>query len=72
MPQIAAHYLIASMAQIPFFLFCEEKFLMACKNFFQTLKPNLQETDQNFEIRVLQKCLRIIFSYLARELLSFS
>ncbi len=29
--------------------------------FFETLKPDSQETAQNFEKRVLQKCLRITF-----------
>jgi hypothetical protein len=32
---------------------------MSYKHFFETLKPDLQETAQNFEKHVLQKCLRI-------------
>jgi hypothetical protein len=34
---------------------------MSYKHFFEHLKPDSQETDQNFEKRVLQKCLRITF-----------
>ena len=34
---------------------------MSYQHFFQTLKPDSQETAQNFEKRVLQKCLRITF-----------
>jgi hypothetical protein len=34
---------------------------MSYKHFFETLKPDSQETAQNFEKRVLQKCLRITF-----------
>jgi len=34
---------------------------MSYEHFFETLKPYSQETAQNFEKRVLQKCLRIAF-----------
>jgi hypothetical protein len=34
---------------------------MSYWHFLKTLKPDSQETAQNFEKRVLQKCLRITF-----------
>jgi hypothetical protein len=34
---------------------------MSYKHFFETLKPDSQETAKKFEKRVLQKCLRITF-----------
>ncbi len=34
---------------------------MSYKHFFETLKPDSQETAQNFEKRVLQKFLRSTF-----------
>ncbi len=34
---------------------------MSYKYFFETFKPDSQETAQNFEKPVLQKCLRITF-----------
>jgi hypothetical protein len=34
---------------------------MSYQHFFETLKPDSQETAQNFEKRVLQKILRITF-----------
>ncbi len=34
---------------------------MSFQHIFETLKPNSQETAQNFEKRVLQKCLRHTF-----------
>ena len=34
---------------------------MSYQHFFETLKPDSQETAKNFEKRVLQKCLRITF-----------
>ncbi len=46
---------------IPKFKFCEEKVFRSYKHFFETLKPYSQETAQNIEKHVLQKCLRIAF-----------
>jgi hypothetical protein len=39
----------------------EKKLLGHSSTFFKTLQPNKQEAAQNFEQRVLQKCLRISF-----------
>jgi hypothetical protein len=46
---------------IPIFKFCKEKVFMSYQHFFETLKPDSQETAQHFEKSVLQKCLRITF-----------
>ncbi len=46
---------------IPIFKFCEEKVFRSYQHFFETLKPNKKEMTQNFENRVLLKCLRITF-----------
>jgi hypothetical protein len=43
------------------FKFCKEKVFISYKHFFETLKPDSQETAKNFEKRVLQQCLRITF-----------
>ncbi len=57
---------------MPIFKFCEEKVFRSYKHFFETLKPNSQETAQNFEKLVLQKCLRIAFyTYIPVNLYSF-
>ncbi len=50
-----------NQCKIPIFKFCEEKVFRSYKHFFETLKPCSQETAQNFEKRVLQKCLGIAF-----------
>jgi hypothetical protein len=49
------------VVMIPIFKFCDEKREGHICTFFETLKPNSQETPQNFEIRVFQKGFRTIF-----------
>jgi hypothetical protein len=47
---------------MPKLKFCEEKvFRSVLASFFEILKPNSQETAQNVEKRILEKCLRINF-----------
>ncbi len=38
---------------IPIFKFCKEKVFMSYQHFFETLKPDSQETAQDFEKRIL-------------------
>jgi hypothetical protein len=50
----------------------KKKILGNISTFFETLKPYSQETAQNFEKRVLQKCLRIAFyTYITMNLHHF-
>ncbi len=44
---------------IPIFKFCGKNVFRSYQHFLKTLKPNSQETAQNFEKGVLQKFLRI-------------
>ena len=53
---------------IPIFKFC----FLVILAFFETLKPYLQETAQNFEKLDLQKCLRMAFhTYIPVNLYNF-